>query len=257
VMSHVMGTLPEYDYVYLGDNARVPYGDKSEETIYEYTQQAMEFLCAQDCALIIVACNTASARALRKIQQQWLPQYYPNRRILGVIIPSAEEAAEVTQTKQVGVIATESTVRSGTFVSELTKIDPGISVIQIACPLFVPLIENGEDNEVVWDIFIDRYITPFIGKVDTIVLGCTHYGIITSRIDTFLKKLDSPITLIHQGSVTAQKTAEYLERHADIANILSKNQSREFFVTDDPTKSISLAKKYFDLDIDPSIVSLH
>lgn len=256
VMSHVMDAMHEYDYVYLGDNARVPYGDKSQETIYQYTEQAMKFLCDQGCALIIVACNTASARALRTIQQQWLPLHYPNRRILGVIIPSAEEAVSETSTKKIGVLATESTVRSTTFEQEIIKLDSAISVFQQSCPLFVPLIENGEDNQVVWDVYISRYLAPLINNVDTLILGCTHYGIIAHRIQSYLNVHNVPITLVPQGAVTAQKTKQYLERHYEIEGVLSKEQDREFYVTDDPSKFIRLAKQYFDLDIDPKVVSL-
>lgn len=256
VMSHVAQKLPLYDYVYLGDNARVPYGDKSQEVIYQYTMEAMQFLCEQDCALIIVACNTASARALRKIQQQWLPDNYPERKILGVIIPSAEEAANTSSGNKIGVIATESTVRSETFEEELHKINKDIVVYQQACPLFVPLIENGERDQHVWSTYISRYLSSLLSDVDTIILGCTHYGIIRNRIQDFLDQNQSSIALVHQGGVVADKTANYLERHPEIESLLSQNNSQDFFVTDDAEKFHLLAKQYFDLNITPVHISL-
>ena len=244
--------LPQYDYVYLGDTQRVPYGNRSRETIYQFLREAVEYLFSHDCELIIVACNTASAEALRKIQQQYLPKHYPKRRVLGVIIPTAEVALENTQTKRIGVLATQGTVRSQTYVRELKKIAPHVKIFQQAAPLLVPIIENNSMEFV--DLTLRSYLEPLLKKnIDTLILGCTHYPILKSRI----KKLCGPrVKVISQDEIISQKLFNYLKRHPEIDRKLTKKRRRSFLVTDLTDATKALAKKWFGGKIKFQIISI-
>ena len=178
VLREFLQVLPEYDYLYLGDNARIPYGTRSDRVVIRFTEQAVDYLFRQGCRLIVLACHTASARALRRIQQVWLPERYPGLRVLGVLIPTVEEAVARTRVKRIGVIATEGTVTSQSFELELKKLDPEVEVIQQACPLLVPIIESGEQEWEGTTLILRRYLAPFQDRVDTLILGCTHYSIL-------------------------------------------------------------------------------
>ncbi len=183
ILKHIVKELPEYDYIYLGDTARVPYGNRSQEIIYEFSIQAVDFLFEKGCQLIIFACNTASSKALRKIQREYLPKKYPGRKVLGVIVPASEAAVLKTKNKRIGVIGTQATVNSKAFKRELNKLDPKIKVFQKACPLLVSMVEAGEHSSKKTKVILGKYLKPLIDKkIDTLILGCTHYGIMEREI---------------------------------------------------------------------------
>ncbi len=230
ILRGIVKELPQYNYIYLGDTARAPYGTRSQEIIYEFTKEAVNFLFENNCELIILACNTASSEALRKIQQEYLPRHYKNKKVLGVVIPSAEEAVKTTKNKKIGVIATESTVRSRAFVREISKLNKQIKVFQKAAPLLVPLVENGEQNSKVADLILDDYLRPLINKkIDTLILGCTHYGILENKI----RKITGPSVRIISGSkIISRKLADYLRRNKEMENKLGKNKIIRFYSTD-------------------------
>lgn len=226
ILSEIRKYLPEYSYLYLGDNARAPYGTRSFDVIYEYTLQAVNYLYQQGCNLIILACNTASAKALRTIQQCDID---PNRlRVLGVIRPTAEQAPLFTQTGHIGVLATPGTVASESYVIELQKQNPNLVITQHACPMWVPLIESGEHLGEGADFFVEKYLTELLERdplIDTIILGCTHYPLLQPKIEAFLEKYDhtksliqnSKFKIISQGEIVAKSLQDYLLRHSDIA----------------------------------------
>jgi glutamate racemase len=248
----LLDKLPQYDYVYLGDTKRVPYGNRSHETIYQFLEEAVAYLFKHDCKLIIVACNTASAEALRQIQQKYLPKHYPERRVLGIIAPAAEVATKNPKTKRIGVLATQSTVDSQAFVREIKKIRPGMVVIQEAAPLLVPLIESGSTQFL--NSVLRSYLQPLVDKkIDTLILGCTHYPIIKRRIQ---KVCGPDITILSQNEIISAKLADYLKRHPEIEKKLSKNHGRQFLVTELTTTTKMLAKKWFGAMIKFEIVTL-
>ena len=212
VLREFLRLLPEYDYLYLGDNARIPYGTRCDRVVIRFTEQAVDYLFRQGCRLIVLACHTASARALRRIQQVFLPERYPGHRVLGVLIPTVEEAMARTRLKRIGVIATEGTVTSQSFELELKKLDPEVEVIQQACPLLVPIIESGEQDWEGTTLILRRYLAPFQGRVDTLILGCTHYSILKEPIRAIL---GNGHDLICSGQVTAAKLVDYLRRHPE------------------------------------------
>ena len=187
VLREFLQVLPQYDYLYLGDNARIPYGTRSDRVVQRFTEQAVDYLLRQGCQLIVLACHTASARALRSIQQVYMPERFPQRRVLGVLIPTVEEALVRSRSRHIGVIATEGTVTSRSFELELQKLDPRVEVVQQACPLLVPLIESGEQDWEGTAMILSRYLAPFQGgRVDTLILGCTHYSILKEQILSLL-----------------------------------------------------------------------
>lgn len=231
--------LPSYDYVYLGDTKRVPYGNKSHETVYEFTKEAVDYLFRQEnCALVVIACNTASARALRKIQQEYLPKYFPDRKVLGVLIPAAETAAKY---QSVGILATTGTVNSETFPTEIYKLNKRTKVFQNPAPMLVPLIEAGETK--LARPFLAKYLQPFKNKkIEALVLGCTHYPILKSEI----KKLISKTTkIISQDEIVPKSLKDYLARHPEIKKKLSKKSTVKIFVTDKTPQIEKLVKKWF------------
>jgi len=233
ILSEIRKKLPEYDFLYLGDNARAPYGNRSYEIVYEYTLEAVKLLFDQGCHLVILACNTASAKALRTIQQQDLPSLAPNERVLGVIRPSTEEIGLLTTTKHVGILATEGTVQSKSYELELQKFAPEIVVNQHACPLWVPLIENHKHNSEVGKKIISEDLFTLLAKdskIDTIVLGCTHYPLVQSYLESLV---ESNIQIISQGSIVADKLSLYLKNHAEIDSNCSKNGEIDYLTTED------------------------
>ncbi|AIE87446.1 glutamate racemase [Fimbriimonas ginsengisoli] len=220
----IASRLPEYDYLYLGDTKRVPYGGRSQETIHEFTSQALTYLFENDCELIIVACNTASAEALRKSQQEYLPAHYPDRRVLGVIIPTAEAVFERGTAKRVGVLATNSTVESGAYERELIRQNPEAKVVSRAAPLLVPLIEN--DGLRYAGPVMDDYLAG-LEDVDALVLGCTHYCLLKDEIRSRTK-----VRVVSQDEVVPEKLADYLVRHPEIETRLGQSGERRYVVTD-------------------------
>ncbi|HDQ22968.1 MAG TPA: glutamate racemase [Candidatus Uhrbacteria bacterium] len=229
ILKDIIKKLPQYDYIYLGDSARVPYGNRSQETIYEFTRQAVDFLFKQDCQLIIIACNTASAEALRKIQQEWLPVNYPDRRVLGVIRPVVEKAVEVAK-KKIGVIGTKGTVSSQAYIQEIAKLDPKMEVMQQACPLLVPLIEEAWQKNDVTKKVLRTYLKPLkLAEIDTLILGCTHYPILYKEIQGIM---GARTKVLHSGEIVADALADYLNRHSEIENKLDKNSNNIYYVTD-------------------------
>lgn len=239
ILKEILDTLPDYDYVYLGDTARVPYGDRSHEEIYTFTKEAVDFLFQNGCTLIILACNTASARALRKLQREYLPHHYPERRILGVIIPAAEEA--VLNSKTIAVLATTATVESNTFREELKKIHPDVTVYQIPAPKLVPLIENGTLDTV--DELLHLYLDPVLDtNIDALILGCTHYVLLEKNIRAII---GDTIKIINQGTVVPEKLKLYLEHHPEIETLLNKKSTRELYATHITPQISKLAHTWF------------
>jgi glutamate racemase len=233
VLKEILVSLPAYDYIYLGDNARTPYGSRSFEVVYEYTLQAVKKLFSMGCRLVILACNTASAKALRTIQQNDLPLIDPSRRVLGVIRPSVEKIPSVTRTGHVGVLGTVGTVISESYPLELAKIcGESIIVTQEACPMWVPLVENNEISNPGTEYFVEKNITNLFRKdnnIDTIILGCTHYPLLIKVISSFLP---DDIVLVDQGPVVAESLADYLFRHPEMEIKCSKGGKRRYFTTE-------------------------
>ena len=229
--------MPEYDYIYLGDNARTPYGTRSFEVVYEFTLQAVNKLFALGCPLVILACNTASAKALRTIQQMNLPQSNdPTRRVLGVIRPTAECIGTITYTRHIGILATAGTIKSQSYPLEVHKLFPDIKVTGLACPMWVPLVENNEFRSPGADYFVKQYIDRLLEadpKIDTIVLGCTHYPLLIDKIKQFTP---SHIQIIAQGEFVAHSLRDYLDRHTEMDARCTKGNSCRFLTTESPGK---------------------
>jgi glutamate racemase len=234
VLRSLVDRLPQYDYLYLGDNARAPYGHRSFSTIYEYTLQAVKWFFDQGCPLVILACNTASAKALRTIQQQDLPTLAPDNRVLGVIRPTAEVMGHHTDTGHVGILATPGTVQSDSYVLEMAKFFPEVKVHQQACPLWVPLIEQGEHAGPGADYFVKKDLDALLAQsadTDLILLACTHYPLLEPKIREYLPADKKVLT---QGTIVAGSLAEYLVRHPEMESRLGKSGTVRFYTTDDP-----------------------
>ncbi len=234
VLKEMRSKLPMYDFLYLGDNARTPYGTRSFRVVYEYTLQSVQYLFSQDCPLVILACNTASAKALRNIQQLDLQRIAPDRRILGVIRPCVEKVAEITCNGRVGVLGTPGTVASMSYPIELEKWSSGKvrSTVQEACPMWVPLVENSELDTPGTDYFVEKNIRNLLGKdpcLDTIILGCTHYPLL---LPTITKYLPENINLVNQGAVVAEKLTDYLLRHPEMETRISKGGTTRYLTTE-------------------------
>ncbi len=244
----------EYDYLYLGDTARTPYGTRSQEIIYEFTKQAIDFLFAKNCELIIIACNTASAEALRKIQKNYIPKKYPHKKVLGVLIPAVESALEKTINKKVGIIATASTVRSCAFTKEIHKRDTSIRVYEQACPLLVPIVEAGEKYHKATDIILREYLQPLQKKhIDTLILGCTHYGLLESKIKKILGK---DVAIISEARTVPKKLKLYLHNHSSLEQTLSKKSSLLFYSTDLTENFQTLGSMFFGKKINVKKITL-
>jgi len=235
VFRSIADQLPDYDYIYLGDNARAPYGNRSFNTIHEYTWECVQMLFEMGCPLIILACNTASAKALRTIQQRDLIHEDPAKRVLGVIRPTAEVIGNYTQTKQIGVLGTKGTVQSGSYLIEINNFFPDVKVHQQACPLWVPLVENGEHNQPGADYFVKKYLDQVLAKsdqIDTLLLACTHYPLLQEKISAYLP---GHIKVVPQGDIVAASLKDYLDRHPEMEQKLTRGGTRQFFTTSDDT----------------------
>lgn len=232
VMKEIVRRLPQYDYIYLGDNARAPYGNRSFDTVYRYTLECVEWFFKQGCPLVILACNTASAKALRTIQQNDLEKLDPNNRILGVIRPTTEIMGSLTKTGSIGILATNGTVQSESYKIEINKFHPNVRVVQEACPMWVPLVEYNEYNSEGADYFIEKNLAGLLSKdsqIDTILLACTHYPLL---IDKIKKYVPGNVRIVSQGVIVAESLDNYLERHPEMEVRCTKGGSRAFYTTD-------------------------
>lgn len=236
ILHQMRSLLPQYDYLYLGDNARAPYGPRSFDVVYQFTREAVVKLFSMGCHLVILACNTASAKALRTIQQNDLPVLDPTRRVLGVIRPTAECIGSITQTRHVGILATEGTIKSESYVLEIQKLYPDISVTGVACPLWVPLIENNEYDTPGADYFVKKRIDALMRldpDIDSIILGCTHYPLL---LDKILKHTPRGVRIIPQGEYVAASLKSYLERHPEIDARCTKHGTCHYLTTENKDK---------------------
>jgi glutamate racemase len=234
ILKNFRQELPQYDYIYIGDNARAPYGTRSFEVIYEYTLEAVEKFFSMGCSLVILACNTASAKALRTIQQKDLPGMGTHKRVLGVIRPTTENISQYTTSKHVGILATQGTVKSESYVIEIHKFSPDIIVTQEACPMWVPLVEGNEYETEGGKYFIQKHLDQLFKKdpkIDTLVLGCTHYPLLINEIK---KYIPAGVKIISQGEIVAHQLKDYLGRYPEIEKNCSKNGTIKYFTTEDP-----------------------
>ena len=232
ILREIRGLMPQYDYLYLGDNARSPYGTRSFDVVYEFTRQAVRYLFEQGCHLVILACNTASAKALRTIQQEDLPKLDPRRRVLGVIRPTVEVVGTLSATRHVGIMATPGTIRSHTYDLEIAKLWPDIKVTGEACPMWVPLVENEEYDSPGADYFVRKSIENLLHSdphIDSIILGCTHYPLLLGKISQYMP---SGIRIIEQGQYVAQSLQDYLERHPEMRKQVSTGGQARFLTTE-------------------------
>ena len=256
VLKEFTKRLPQYDYIYLGDNARAPYGNRSFETVYHYTLQCVDWLFKQSCPLIVLACNTASAKALRTIQQNDLDKKFPGKKVLGVIRPTTEIIGEYSTTNHVGIMATTGTVNSNSYSIEIDKFFPQTKVVQQACPMLVPLIENNEFENKAADYFIQKYINELLlhdDKIDTILLACTHYPLIKKRIEKFLP---GNINVIAQAEIVATSLEDYLQRHAEIEIQISKHKTIQFYTTDSAEDFNAHASIFYGTSVDAKHIEL-
>lgn len=249
ILSKIRETLPQYDYIYLGDNARTPYGTRSFEIVYEFTLQAVNKLFEMGCHLVILACNTASAKALRTIQMNDLPHLDPQRRVLGVIRPTVECIGSITHSRHVGVLATAGTIKSESYPMEIHKLFPDIHVSGEACPMWVPLVENNEAQSPGADYFIQKYIDALLHKdqqIDTVILGCTHYPLLLPKIKHFMP---DGIEIVSQGEYVAESLKDYLHRHPEIAAKCTQSGKCTFCTTEAEEKFIESASAFLNEDI--------
>ncbi len=261
VLKEFINQLPAYDYLYLGDNARAPYGTRSFDTVYAYTLECVQFLFDKGCPLVILACNTASAKALRNIQQLDLERIAPQNRVLGVIRPTTEQIGHFSSSKKIGILGTNGTVASGSYPIEIQKFFPEVQVFQQACPLWVPLIENDAYQNKGADFFIQQYIDALFEQdeaIDTVVLACTHYPLLKERIQYFLskKKLKHPIKIVSQGEIVADSLRNYLTRHPEMEQRLAKNQRRLFRTTDDAKTFDLQSAKFLGMNVHSKHITL-
>lgn len=248
--------MPQYDYLYLGDNARAPYGERSFDVVYEFTKQAVTKLFSMGCHLVILGCNTASAKALRTIQQNDLPQIDPSRRVLGVIRPTAECIGELTNSRHVGIFGTPGTIRSESYPLEIHKLYPDITVTGEACPMWVHLVENREFDSPGADYFVKKRINILLSKdpkIDAIILGCTHYPLLLNKIMKFIPK---GIKIISQGEYVANSLQDYLKRHPEMETMLTKGGKCQYMTTESPNKFQESAQVFLNKNIQVSHVTL-
>lgn len=249
ILDSIRQQMPQYDYIYFGDNARAPYGTRSFDVVYQFTLEAVQKLFAMGCPLIILGCNTASAKALRNIQQNWLPHHYPDRRVLGVIRPTAEIIGSHTKSRHVGILATEGTIRSESYTLEIQKLSPDVTVTGLACPMWVPLIENGEYAKPSADPFIRERIETLLRTdplIDAVILGCTHYPLLIDKIRQFCPE---GIELISQGSYIASSLIDYLRRHPDMDARLTKTATCQYFTSESPDRFKEQASMFIGQDV--------
>lgn len=256
ILHGIRQLLPEYDYLYLGDNARTPYGTRSFEVVYEFTRQAVEKLFEMGCHLVILGCNTASAKALRSIQQNDLPKLDPNRRVLGVIRPTAEVIGSLTHNRHVGIFATEGTIKSESYNLEIHKLFPDIQVSGVACPFWVPLVEYNEADSPGADYFVKKRIDQLLRldpQIDTVILGCTHYPLLLPKIHKYMPR---GIRIIAQGEYVATSLQSYFQRHPDMEQRCTKNGQTRYLTTENPERFKEQAQIFLHEDIEVENVVL-
>jgi glutamate racemase len=258
VFRSILNRLPQYDYIYLGDNARAPYGNRSFNSIHDFTWDCVQWLFSQGCPLIILACNTASAKALRTIQQRDMLNIDPAKRVLGVIRPTAEVIGNYTITNEIGVLGTKGTVQSGSYLKEIQNFFPDIKVYQQACPLWVPLIENGEYDKPGADYFVQSYLDQLLEQspeIDTLLLACTHYPLIADKIKNYLPP---GINVVAQGDIVADSLVNYLQRHPEMEQRISRGAQQYFFTTTDDTADFDHhASLFFGEEVKSNYVSMN
>ena len=256
IFEKIRDLLPHYDYLYLGDNARTPYGSRSFEVVYQFTLQAVQYLFHAGCPLVILACNTASAKALRTIQQSDLPRIAPDKRVLGVIRPTVEVVDRISRTRHIGILGTPGTIASQSYRLEIAKLFPNVTVVDEACPMWVPLVENREYDSPGADYFIKKHIDNLLRKdseIDTILLGCTHYPLLIHKIKQFLP---DGIAVFMQGKRVAESLKDYLHRHPEIDCRLTKGHAARFLTTESNTKFSEMASLFLKQSIDAEQISL-
>ena len=244
ILREMRKVLPERDFLFLGDNARAPYGVRSFQLVYEFTLQAVKYLFAQGCPLVILACNTASAKALRSIQQRDLPLIDPSRRVLGVIRPTVERVGEISRTGHIGVVGTPGTIQSGSYDIEIHKLHPHFKVFGHACPMWVPLVEYRESDGDGADYFVRKDIDALMAQdadIDTVILGCTHYPLLLDKIHQYMP---AGVTVVAQGAIVAHSLKDYLRRHPDMAQRCSTGASCRYLTTDDPSRFAEMASVF-------------
>lgn len=256
ILRDIMKTLPDYDYIYLGDNARAPYGGRSYDIVYRFTLQAVRYLFEQGCHLVILACNTASAKALRTIQQNDLPSIDPDRRVLGVIRPTVEKIGEITGNGNIGIVGTSGTVRSQSYDMEIKKLYPGFNIFSQACPMWAPLVENGEADKPGADYFVKRDIDLLMSQepsIDSIILGCTHYPLLLDKIERYVPE---GTKVLSQGKIVANSLADYLERHPEMAARCSRGGECTYLTTENPEKFAEAASVFLSTPVTAQSVTL-
>ena len=256
IYDEIRKRLPQYDYIYLGDNARTPYGTRSFDVVYEFTRQAVRYLFQQGCQLVILACNTASAKALRTIQQVDIPSLDPNRRVLGIIRPTVECIGDATKSRHVGVLATEGTIRSHSYPLEIRKLFPEIEVSGEACPIWVPLVETNEYDSEGADYFVKRHVERLLARdpeIDTVILGCTHYPILLEKIRKYSPESDKLIT---QGAAVAESLEQYLKNHPEMDALCTKGGNTLFCTTESDGKFGDQASLFLNHPIEVKAVTL-
>lgn len=256
ILEAIRRRLPQYDYIYLGDNARNPYGPRSFEVVYDFTLQSVKKLFSLGAELVIIGCNTASAKALRNIQQKDLPVIAPEKRVLGIIRPSAEVIGEYTKSRHVGIFGTQGTVDSDSYRIEIAHQWPDITVAQQACPMWVPLVENGEYDKPGADYFVEKYVKELMCKlpdIDAIILACTHYPMLLPKIKQYLPP---HVNLFGQGEIVAEKLEDYLKRHPEMEKKISRDGTLKLFTTESTDKFRNMAKMFFEGEIDVQRISL-
>ena len=256
ILKAIRELLPQYDYAYLGDNARAPYGTRSFDIVYQFTRQAVLKLFEMGCQLVILGCNTASAKALRSIQQNDLPKIDPQRRVLGVIRPTAEIAGKLTQTKHIGILATPGTIKSNSYNIEINKLWPELDVTGVACPLWVPIVENNEATGAGADYFVKKRIDHILWldpDIDTLILGCTHYPILMPKIKQYVP---DGIKIVSQGEYVAESLKDYLTRHTEIDARCTKNGTAHYYTTENAEKFKEVARIFVTDDIEVEHIDL-
>ena len=256
ILHGIRQLLPQYDYLYLGDNARAPYGTRSFDVVYEFTRQAVIRLFEMGCHLIILGCNTASAKALRTIQQNDLPKLDPQRRVLGVIRPTAEVIGSLTHSRHVGIFATEGTIKSESYKLEIQKLFPDIQVTGVACPFWVPLVEYNEADSPGADYFVKKYIGQLLRRdpdIDTVILGCTHYPILLPKIHKYIPR---GIRIVSQGEYVAEALQQYFVRHPDMEQRCTKGGQVHYLTTENPEKFKEQAQVFLNEPITVENITL-
>lgn len=245
ILQSLVNKLPDRDFLYLGDNARAPYGPRSFDTVHQYTLEAVKWFFEKGCQLVILACNTASAKALRTIQQRDLPLLDSGKRVLGVIRPTTEIIGQMTHTGAVGILGTTGTVNSNSYPIEINHFFPNCRVYQEACPMWVPLIENGEYDKPGADYFVQQHLQHLLGQspdIDTLLLACTHYPLLLGKINQFLP---ASIRVVTQGDIVAESLRDYLKRHPEMDRLCTRQRTLQFYTTDDPADFERQATRFF------------